>query len=754
MTVRVGINGFGRIGRSFYRALLARGERAGVELVAVNDPMGDSATMAFLLKHDSVGGTLRHEVKARRHRLLGRRQRGQEARGHGPGRDPLGRATASTSSSSRPASSPPARRPPAHLQGGARRVIISAPSGDADATICMGVNDEVFDPAAHTVISNASCTTNCLAPMAKVLDDRFGIEQGLMTTVHAYTSDQQLQDRRTASRSGKPDLRRMRAAALSIIPASTGAAPRDRAGAPRAEGPARRHRAAGPHADRVDHRPRRRACGRDASVDEINAAFADGRRTTPATGASSSTATSRWCRPTSSATRRRASSRRRDTMANGKLVKVLGWYDNEWGYSNRLVDLVAFVGDRLSRCGPHAGGPAAPRRLPRTGAGAAARRLQRAARATGRSTDDLRITDRAADAQLAARPAAPAVVVLRRTSAGRRASPTRAVSLAPVAARLAELLGRDGAAVAAGRRARADAAVATASRRAACCCSRTCASTRARPRTTRRSSAASPQAGDVYVNEAFGAVAPRARVDRRPAAACSRAPAGACSTARSRCSAALLDDPTHPFVAILGGAKVSDKLGVIDALLATLRHDPHRRRDGVHVPRRAGPQRRRLASSSPTGSTDCRALLETGRMRRPDRRRRRRRRSTRRRRDPPRRRRPHPRRAGRASTSGPETAGDLRRHDRRRARRCSGTGRWASSSSRRSPPAPAPSREAVADCRGLHRRRRRRQRRGDPAVRARRRVDHVSTGGGASLEFLEQGDLPGLAALRTERGTR
>ena len=135
-----------------------------------------------------------------------------------------------------------------HLEGGAKRVVISAPSGDADAMICMGVNDDVYDASKHTVVSNASCTTNCLAPMAKVLEDSFGIEQGFITTVHAYTTDQQLQDQATATRSGKPDLRRMRAAALSIIPSTHGRGPGDRHGAPAPQGQARRHVAPRPGA--------------------------------------------------------------------------------------------------------------------------------------------------------------------------------------------------------------------------------------------------------------------------------------------------------------------------------------------------------------------------------------------------------------------------------------------------------------------------------------------------------------------------
>src|SRR5919197_4128430 len=221
MTVRVGINGFGRIGRSFYRAILAKGANAGIELVAVNDPFGDSETMAFLLKHDSVGGTLPNEVKVSNggFSVDGKEVKKLEVKDPAEipwadnGVDVVIESTGLFTARDAAAG---------HLKGGAKKVIISAPSGDADVTLCIGVNDDAYDPAQHTVISNASCTTNCLAPLAKVLNDRFGVEQGFMTTVHAYTSDQQLQDQASPTRSGKPDLRRMRAAALSIVPNTTG----------------------------------------------------------------------------------------------------------------------------------------------------------------------------------------------------------------------------------------------------------------------------------------------------------------------------------------------------------------------------------------------------------------------------------------------------------------------------------------------------------------------------------------------------
>ena len=340
MTVRVGINGFGRIGRSFYRAILARGADAGVELVAVNDPFGDSETMAFLLKHDSVAGVLKNEVKVSDggFSVDGAEVRKLEARD--PAEIPWGdngvdvviESTGIFTARDKAAG---------HLTGGAKRVIISAPSGDADVMICMGVNDGAYDPSQHTVVSNASCTTNCLAPMAKVVNDRFGIDQGFITTVHAYTSDQSLQDLAQVSRSGKPDLRRMRAAALSIIPNSTGAARAIGSVLPdlkgRLDGMALRvPTPTGSITDLVA------TVRQGTSVDEVNAAFAE------AAGAASYRGVLEYTEePLVSADIVGNPSScvfsAKDTMVNGNFVKVLGWYDNEWGYSNRLVDLTAFV---------------------------------------------------------------------------------------------------------------------------------------------------------------------------------------------------------------------------------------------------------------------------------------------------------------------------------------------------------------------------------------------------------------------------
>jgi len=341
MAVRVGINGFGRIGRSFTRALLARGGNAGVELVAVNDPFGDAETMAFLLKHDSVGGTLPNEVKATDagFSIDGREIKKLEVREPAEipwadqGVDVVIESTGLFTARDKAA---------AHLTGGAKRVVISAPSGDADVSICMGINDPMFDASAHQVVSNASCTTNCLAPLAKVLNDAFGIENGLITTVHAYTSDQQLQDMATASRSGKPDLRRMRAAALSIIPNTTGAAKAIGLVLPDLKGKldGMALRVPTPTGSITDLVVNVRA---DVTVDDVNHAFA-----AAAANASYRGVLEYSDEPLVSADIVGNPSScifsARDTMVNGRTVKVLGWYDNEWGYSNRLIDLIAFIG--------------------------------------------------------------------------------------------------------------------------------------------------------------------------------------------------------------------------------------------------------------------------------------------------------------------------------------------------------------------------------------------------------------------------
>ena len=343
MTVRVGINGYGRIGRSFHRALLDRGASSGVELVAVNDPFGDSETMAFLLKHDSVGGTLPNEVKVSNggFSVDGKEVKKLDVKDPAEipwadnGVDVVIESTGLFTARDAAAG---------HLKGGAKKVIVSAPSGDADITLCIGVNDDDYDPTKHDVVSNASCTTNCLAPLAKVLHDRFRIEQGFMTTIHAYTTEQALQDVAQTTRKGKADLRRMRAAALSIIPSSTGAAKAIGVVLPALDGKLnglsmRVPTPTGSITDLVA------VLGESAGADDVNEAFAAAANDASYKGVLSYTdeplvSADIVGNPAScifSAT---------DTMANGSMVKVLGWYDNEWGFSNRLVDLSAFLGER------------------------------------------------------------------------------------------------------------------------------------------------------------------------------------------------------------------------------------------------------------------------------------------------------------------------------------------------------------------------------------------------------------------------
>jgi len=336
VTIRVGINGFGRIGRNFWRAANAADGDRGIEIVAAND-LGDVATMAHLLKYDSVVGTLPHEVSVsgdtitvgdRSIKILAERD---------PAKLPWGDLGVDVviESTGLFTTGPKAR---AHIEAGAKKVIISAPAKEEDITIVMGVNDDKYDPDAHTIISNASCTTNCVAPMAKVLLDSFGIVKGLMTTVHAYTQDQNLQD------GPHKDLRRARAAAINIVPTSTGAAKATSLVIPELKGKLDGYslRVPVPDGSITDLVVE---LGRDVTKDEVNAAFkaaADGALkgilyytedpivSTDIVGSPAS------CTFDASI-----------TMAYGNQVKVFGWYDNEWGYSSRLVDLTALVASRL-----------------------------------------------------------------------------------------------------------------------------------------------------------------------------------------------------------------------------------------------------------------------------------------------------------------------------------------------------------------------------------------------------------------------
>jgi glyceraldehyde 3-phosphate dehydrogenase len=332
MTIRVGINGFGRIGRNFFRA--AKRSGADIDFVAVND-LGSLETMAHLLRYDSVMGKLDTAVKVAKGgikvgndtlRVLAERDPKNLPWGE-LGVDVVIESTGFFATRTAAA---------AHLDAGAPFVIVSAPCDGADATFVVGVNDSDFNPAKHKVVSNASCTTNCFVPMVKVLDDAFGIEQGLMTTIHSYTGDQMLVD------GPHKDLRRARAAALNIVPTSTGAARATSLVLASMKGKLdgtslRVPTADGSVTDLVA------VLNKEASVADINAAFKAAASKGPLAKVLEYTD-----EPiVSSDIVGNPSSCVFDsdlTMSMGKLVKVLGWYDNEWGYSNRLVDLARIVG--------------------------------------------------------------------------------------------------------------------------------------------------------------------------------------------------------------------------------------------------------------------------------------------------------------------------------------------------------------------------------------------------------------------------
>jgi glyceraldehyde 3-phosphate dehydrogenase (phosphorylating) len=335
MTVKVGVNGFGRIGRNFFRAAKKRG--ADIDFVAVND-ITDSKTLAHLLKYDSVLGRLDGEVKAT--------DQGLSVDG-----DDL-RVTAERNPADLPWKELGAQivvestglftdreKAEAHIEAGAQKVVISAPAKGEDITIVMGVNDDKYDPATHNVVSNASCTTNCVVPMAAVLEESFGIDRALMTTVHAYTNDQNLLDL------PHKDLRRARAAAINIVPASTGAAKATSLALPQLKGKmdGTAMRVPVPDGSITDL-----VCilNRDTSVEEVNEAFRAASETDRLRGklvytedpivSSDIVGSSASCTFDSLS-----------TMALGNFVKVLGWYDNEWGYSNRLLDLVELLAGSL-----------------------------------------------------------------------------------------------------------------------------------------------------------------------------------------------------------------------------------------------------------------------------------------------------------------------------------------------------------------------------------------------------------------------
>jgi glyceraldehyde 3-phosphate dehydrogenase len=334
VTVRVGINGFGRIGRNFFRAVKASG--ADIEIVGVND-LTDNATLAHLLKYDSILGRYPGEVSATEDEITVDGKSFKAFAHRDPAQLPWGEIGADVVVESTGIFTD-ATKARVHIDGGAKKVIISAPAKNEDVTVVMGVNDGAYDPAKHTIISNASCTTNCLGPLAKVLHDAFGIERGLMTTVHAYTQDQNLQD------GPHNDLRRARAAALNIVPTSTGAAKAIGLVLPELKGKLDGFalRVPVPTGSATDLTV---TLARETTVDEVKAAYkaaADG----PLKGILTYTedpivSTDIVTDPASCIFDAEL------TKVIGNQVKVVGWYDNEWGYSNRLVDMVQLVGGSL-----------------------------------------------------------------------------------------------------------------------------------------------------------------------------------------------------------------------------------------------------------------------------------------------------------------------------------------------------------------------------------------------------------------------
>ncbi|HEX2057030.1 MAG TPA: type I glyceraldehyde-3-phosphate dehydrogenase [Actinomycetota bacterium] len=331
----MGINGFGRIGRNFYRALIAKG--SDLELVAVND-LGDAETMAHLLKYDSVHGRFDREVKVTDGgftidgadiRLLSERDPAALPWGD-LGVDIVIESTGFFTKRADAAK---------HVDGGATKVIISAPAKDEDVTVVMGVNHDQYDPASHHIISNASCTTNCVVPMAKVLQDNWGVDKGFMTTCHAYTNDQNTLDL------ARDDLRRARAAAVNIIPTTTGAAKAASLAMPELKGrlDGLALRVPVPDGSITDIVA---VVNGEPTREEVNQAYREAAQSAGMKGILEYTedeiVSSDIVGNAHSCIIDGAS-----TMVNGNMVKVLGWYDNEWGYSNRLVDLTELVARSL-----------------------------------------------------------------------------------------------------------------------------------------------------------------------------------------------------------------------------------------------------------------------------------------------------------------------------------------------------------------------------------------------------------------------
>ena len=335
MTTRIGINGFGRIGRNYFRAALAQG--ADLEIVAVNDLTSPEA-LAHLFKYDSVGGRLKETIEVKDGNIVVNGTVVKVLAERDPANLPWGElgvdiVIESTGFFTKAADAQK------HIDAGAKKVLISAPASDEDITIVMGVNHNLYDNATHHIISNASCTTNCLGPLAKVINDEFGIERGLMTTVHAYTADQNLQD------GPHNDLRRARAAAINMVPTSTGAAKAIGLVLPELKGKLDGYaiRVPVPTGSATDLTV---TVGRETTVEEVNAALKKAAESDVFQGILTYTdapivSSDIVGDPASSIFDSGL------TKVIGNQVKVVSWYDNEWGYSNRLVDLTELVASKL-----------------------------------------------------------------------------------------------------------------------------------------------------------------------------------------------------------------------------------------------------------------------------------------------------------------------------------------------------------------------------------------------------------------------
>ncbi|MDQ0756521.1 type I glyceraldehyde-3-phosphate dehydrogenase [Arthrobacter sp. B3I4] len=335
MTTRIGINGFGRIGRNYFRAALAQG--ADLEIVAVNDLTSPEA-LAHLFKYDSVGGRLAETIEVKEGNIVVDGKTVKVLAERDPANLPWGElgvdiVIESTGFFTKAADAQK------HIDAGAKKVLISAPASGEDITIVMGVNDGLYDNAAHNIISNASCTTNCLGPLAKVVNDAFGIERGLMTTIHAYTADQNLQD------GPHKDLRRARAAAINMVPTSTGAAKAIGLVLPELKGKLDGYaiRVPVPTGSATDLTV---TVSRETTVEEVNAALKAAAESEELKGLLTYTdepivSSDIVGDPASSIFDSGL------TKVIGNQVKVVSWYDNEWGYSNRLVDLTELVASKL-----------------------------------------------------------------------------------------------------------------------------------------------------------------------------------------------------------------------------------------------------------------------------------------------------------------------------------------------------------------------------------------------------------------------